>query len=243
MAGIEASLIGKLFNKSATNAEDVGREDFHRIFRESEFLHICTHGLQDADHPFNSQIILHEKFRVLDLLAMRGHVALVTFSACHSGVGHASDSGDIQGFSHAVLAAGAHAYLGALWKVNDIATMIHMWVFYCNLWIVQDKASISQAWQFATRVLYNLSTEQAIAYLEQFKDILDISEDREERPAGLAGRKEKKKLMGVIKSWKEGRNTINFKEPRIWAPFVMVGNASQRIWTEMQSLIQRAVEL
>ncbi|RII13572.1 hypothetical protein CUC08_Gglean004342 [Alternaria sp. MG1] len=43
--------------------------------------------------------------------------------------------------------------------------------------------------------------------------------------------------MGVIKSWKERRETINFKEPSIWAPFVMVGNASQRIWTGMQWFI------
>jgi CHAT domain-containing protein len=234
MAGIEASLIGRLFKKPAVNAEDVGREDFRRVFRESEFLHICTHGLQDADHPFNSQIILHDKFRVLDLLAVRGDVALVTFSACHSGAGHASDSGDIQGFSHAVLAAGAHAYLGALWKVNDVATMIHMWIFYCNFWIVQDKASFSEAWQTATRILYSLTTEKAIAQLEQFIEILDISEHGGTHLVGLAGRKEKRKLLGVIKSWKEGKDIINFKEPSIWAPFVMVGNASQRIWTEMQ---------
>jgi CHAT domain-containing protein len=239
MAGIEALLIGAMCAKPAINAKDVSREDFRRLVRDSQFLHICTHGVQDADHPFNSQIILKEKFRVLDMLAVRSTVSLVTFSACHSGVGHATDSGDIQGFSHAVLAAGANAYLGALWKVDDIATMIHMFLFYANLFLVQDKPSFSEAWRLATEILYSLTTEEAIGYLEQFVDFWDLWEANGQNPGELAGKTGKKKLLGAIKDWKAGKNIVHFDEPRIWAPFVMVGNASLRIWTTMQGFADR----
>ncbi|CAI6331711.1 unnamed protein product [Periconia digitata] len=242
MAGIEALLIGAMCATPAINAKDVDRQDFQRLIQDSQFLHICTHGIQDADRPFNSQIILKEKFRVLDMLAVRGNVSLVTFSACHSGVGHAADSGDIQGFSHSVLAAGANNYLGALWKVNDIATMIHMWLFYANLFLFQDKPSFSEAWQFSTRILYSLTTEEAIGYLEQYVTVWDTLEDRGKNPTSLAGKTAKKKLLNVIRDWKAGINIIDFSEPRIWAPFVMVGNASLRIWTTMQSISDRLLE-
>lgn len=228
MAGIEAMLIGSLCGTTALNAQDIDRTQFRCLIQESQFLHISTHGFQDADHPFFSYITLKERFRVLDLLAVHSNISLVTFSACFSGVGHASDSGDVQGFSHAVLAAGVNAYLGALWKVNDISTMLHMWKFYTVLFSSPNEPTLAAAWSSATRELYNMNTTDAIGCMEQVVSVWDMLEGQGKNPAGFVGKTGKRKLQRTIDDWEAGKNVINFKEPRIWAPFVLVGNASLR---------------
>lgn len=243
MAGIEAMLVSSLCNTPARNAKNVDRAHFRELIQRSHFLHISTHGVQDADRPFNSHVILKETFRVLDLLAVNSDIFLVTFSACFSGVGHASDSGDVQGFSHAMLAAGANAYLGALWKVNDIATMLHMWIFYLALFGVFDKPTLAEAWQFATCELYRFDTQTAITWMERIVQAWDGWEAQGKNPHELVGSKTgRKKLQRTIDDWKAGKNLIVFQEPRIWAPFVMVGNASLRVWTTLQAISKKVHE-
>lgn len=41
---------------------------------------------------------------------------------------------DVLGFSRAVLEAGTTAYMGALWMIDDVATMIVRVLFYGNMW-------------------------------------------------------------------------------------------------------------
>jgi CHAT domain-containing protein len=239
MAGMEAIAIAH-HGGSASNAEDVSQEGFRDLIRDSDFLHICTHGYYDADYPYNSHLLLKEHFRVLDMLAVRSEVSLVTFSACLSGVGRASDAGDIQGFSHAVLAAGANCYLGALWEVNDVATMIHMHIFYSCLLRLYRGCTISFAWGIATITLYRLSLDEAINHLENFLQNWDIWERNGKNPTDLAGKAAKRKVQRVIADWKEGRNLIDFKSPHIWAPFGLIGNAGREI--EVSSQPSRSLE-
>lgn len=85
----------------------------------------CSDNI-DIDAPFLSSLSLKEKFKVLDLLAVQREVKVVVFTACLSGLGKATDRGDVLGFSHAVLMANANAYIGALWPNNDLVTLIHM---------------------------------------------------------------------------------------------------------------------
>lgn len=239
MAGVEAMLVGHLMGKRALNAKDVGREQFQGLLRDSDFLHICTHGQTDPGYAFNSHIQLKERFRVLDMLAVRTEVALVTFSACLSSHGHASDSGDIQGFSHAVLAAGANAYLGALWEVNDVATMIHMYLFYGMLLMVMEKPTLSEAWFMATKTLCALSTEETINMLQQFVTLWDLWESRGEAPSHFV-KNGKKKLLRTIEALgtEEGAKTLNFRHPSLWAGFTLVGNASLQVHSSGYEQVQ-----
>ncbi|KAL2209868.1 hypothetical protein CC79DRAFT_1330321 [Sarocladium strictum] len=243
MAGVEAMLVGHLMGKRALDAKDVDREQFQGLLRDSDFLHICTHGQTDPGYAFNSHIQLKEQFRVLDMLAVRTEVALVTFSACLSSHGHASDSGDIQGFSHAVLAAGANAYLGALWEVNDVATMIHMYLFYGMLLMVMEKPTLSEAWFMATKTLCELSTEETIDMLQKFMTLWDLWESRGEAPSHFV-KNGRKKLLRTIEALgtEEGAKTLNFRHPSLWAGFTLVGNASLRVYSsgfeQLQHLAQ-----
>jgi CHAT domain-containing protein len=165
MGGVEALLIASLCGAKPLDAKDVDKEQFQHLLRNSDFVHICTHGETDADHSFNSNILLQTKVRVLDMLAVSTQVGLVTFSACLSSGGHITDAGDVQGFSHDLLAAGANAYIGALWKVNDTVSMIYMYLFYLILPAGLDKPTFAEVWHGATVILYNISTEKTIEML------------------------------------------------------------------------------
>lgn len=247
MAGIEAQIIRKMAGWNAgplRNAADVTREEFLNDFRTSDFLHISTHGYSDADDPFNSNLLLRERLRVLDMLSARTNIGLVVFSACLSGTGKATASGDVQGFSHAILAAGANAYLGALWKVHDLATMIHMHLFYTIMLYALDDPSIAEAWQFATRMLYNMSTEDIVDRLELFVKYWDSWESDEEglsrRPGDFVpgGRRN---LVKAIKLLRDGRMKLNFKHPYYWAAFSLIGNGSLIIRSEGYKMTEAAM--
>jgi CHAT domain-containing protein len=116
----------------------------------------------------NYYLVLKERFRVLDMLAVHTELKLVVLSACLSGMGHASESGDMKGFSHTVLAAGANAYLGAVWNTNDVLMMIYVYYFYLILFMILDVPSLAEAWRFATKMLYDLTIGQAVKLLEEF---------------------------------------------------------------------------
>ncbi|KAH8751163.1 CHAT domain-containing protein [Hyaloscypha finlandica] len=243
MAGIEAKLVAMLAGTKVSNAKDVTRKQFQEDLQKSQFLHICTHGYSDADFAMNSYISLQDQFRVIDMLAVRTQVQLVTFSACLSGMGHASESGDMQGFSYAILAAGANAYIGALWNANDVATMIHMWYFYQTLFAALENPSLALAWQFATRLLYELTVPKAIKLLESFVLLWDHWEERGEKPNDLVlnGRKKLTVLIRDLKT-ENGSKMIDFKHPYIWAPFVMVGNASTIVQSSRHSEMLRKIQ-
>ncbi|KAK4903051.1 hypothetical protein LTR49_026894 [Elasticomyces elasticus] len=145
MAGREAVVVAHIASCTLDNAKHLDRRAFQDSLRNSDLLHITTHGQEDTEHPFLSHIALKERFRVLDMLAVRTQVSLVTLSACFSSVGNTLDSGDVEGFSHAILAAAANAFLGSLCKVNDVATMLHMYLFYFFLLAWVEDLSLAEA--------------------------------------------------------------------------------------------------
>ncbi|KAH6611846.1 CHAT domain-containing protein [Boeremia exigua] len=214
MAGLDAMRIANI-GGSALWTEEVSQQGFRDLIRDSDSLHICTHGRYDADFPFNSHLLLKDPFRVLDMMAVQSEVLLVTFRACLSGVGRASDAGDLQGFSHAVVAAGANCYLGALWEVNDVATMLHMSMFYKCLVQAQLSCTIAFAWGVATNWLYQLSVDQAIEQLRKFMQLWDQWAHNGRKPADLTGKSAKRKLPRVITDWEHGKKVFDSKSPRI----------------------------
>lgn len=66
----------------------------------------------DGKSPLMSSISLGDKYRVLDLSLLHVRsVELAIFSACLTGQGQATPSGDILWSSHATLASGSHVYM------------------------------------------------------------------------------------------------------------------------------------
>jgi CHAT domain-containing protein len=243
MAGMEAAMIANTLGTEPINAKTLDRKDLQDHFRTGDFLHICTHVEHDAEYPFNSRLLLKKlrkseiQFRVVDMLAVNKQVVLVTFSACLSGIGNASENGDVQGFSHAVLQAGANAYIGALWKANDLATMLHMHFFYTGMFAVLDQPSIAEAWRRATIMLYNFTPADAVVYLKQFVGLWEEQEAQGKKIGAFIGGNGKEKLLKEIETFEQQdpAKPVCFQYPKYWAAFALVGNGSLRTKSQVHS--------
>ena len=235
MAGIESMLIALLLGTKPRNAQEMTREDMMKDFESCDWLHLGTHGSLDADAPFHSSLSLKDKLRVIDLLAVQSTVKMVVFSACFSGLGKATDRGDNLGFSHAVLAAGANAFIGALWHTHDLATLVHMYFFYWELLNHRDKVSIATVWQRATYNLYHLDQQKnngVIIMLDSFINGWDAAEELGFQPGRLV-KNGRRKLEDLKEELTLSAIEIDFKHPYFWAPFIVMGNGEQYIMSKL----------
>lgn len=224
MSGIEAMLLASTAQGTCRDASMVSRCEFQSTLRSSQFLHISTHGQIDAKYPMLSHIWLEDKFRVLDMLAVYSKTTLAVFSACLSGTGTPSESGDMLGFAHSMLSSGTNAYIGALWNSNDVATMIHMHFFYSTLFGRESRVSIASAWHHATIKLSKLTMEGAADIMESFIPTLQGRSEND----GLTVKNWAQKLHDKITRLRSPKvdERLDFSHPYIWAPFVLVGNGS-----------------
>ncbi len=101
---------------------------------------MAAHAEADRVDPLYSRILLAnedgkqnflEAHEVLDLDL--DDVALVTLSACESGLGRVATGDEVLGFSRAFLAAGTSSLILSLWPVADDATEILMTTLYGEL--------------------------------------------------------------------------------------------------------------
>ncbi|MCJ1385652.1 hypothetical protein MMC17_008775 [Xylographa soralifera] len=226
MAGIEALVIAAQLNEKAIRAEDMTREEFRKELETSDIVHLCTHGYVDTAAPYHSYISLKERFRVLDMLNIKTNISLVTFSACLTGMGSVTAGEDMIGFSHALLSAGANAFIGALWSVNDVATLIHMWLFYMAVRAGHGGISIAEKWSWATTFLFLMETSEKINFLQRMMDIWDALERGEKNPNEMVRNGRAKLQLAIDElSTAEGARKLNFRHPHFWAPFILVGHA------------------
>jgi len=218
MAGIEAIVISRLFHSKPRLATKMSRGTFCTHIGRRTIMHISTHGVLDTRSPWLSYISLKEKMRVIDLVQVKSRAALIVFAACLSGLGQATIGNDVLGFSHAVLEAGATAYMGALWMVDDVATMILMVLFYRNMWERQSEGlAVAELWRKATVEFYHLDTESAKQILNQVGDELKKAKDEGANPNQIVQNVEQELLTA------KKRLNIDFKHPFYWASFVLVG--------------------
>ncbi|RRR69927.1 MAG: CHAT domain-containing protein [Candidatus Viridilinea halotolerans] len=90
-------------------------------------LHLATHALFRADNPLFSWFQLADgRMTVADLYQLQLRAApLVILSACETGRG-AARGGGVLGMGRGLLAAGASAVIGGLWRVDDQYTQALM---------------------------------------------------------------------------------------------------------------------
>jgi tetratricopeptide (TPR) repeat protein len=113
-------------------------------------LHFATHAIADTRDPDRSRILLapaapggpadHLFLREIYDLDLRG-VRLVTLSACETERGKVIRGEGVEGFSRALLAAGAASTVTTLWDVVDRASAEFMKQFYFALARGQSEAS------------------------------------------------------------------------------------------------------
>ena len=119
----------------------------HYLASSAPILHLATHAVADTVDANRSRILFSGEY------LFRGEVAalplaqtdLVTLSACDTEAGPLSRGEGVQSFSRALLAAGAHATVTTLWRVEDRATAEFMQIFYQHLANGEPKAEALRA--------------------------------------------------------------------------------------------------
>lgn len=103
-------------------------------------FHFSCHGLFDASNPLFSGLFLAPGGSDDGRLEMReifglhlDRCALVTLSACESGLGGLAGGDEIIGLNRAFIYAGSPRVVSTLWKVDDLATAVLVKHFYRNL--------------------------------------------------------------------------------------------------------------
>ena len=223
MSGIEAVYIAKTFGKTALNGADIDVERFRTIQEESDIIHIAVHGNFDTNSPTLSSISLKQRLRVLDILQhhqgrSKLSASLIVFAACVSGLGEIASGNDVLGFSHAVLETGCSAFVGSLWEVNDLASMLLMTQFYRLLHNNDEGASVAALLQKAQVALYEMSPEQRVEAVSSILQEFPTEEldDKNANQFVLNARWFLEDAAKVVRD-------LDFQHPVFYASFVLVG--------------------
>jgi CHAT domain-containing protein len=132
------------------------KTQFRDVAARSPLMHVAAHAEADAVDPLYSRILLAneggkqnflEAHEILGL-PMDG-TALVTLSACESGLGRIAQGDEVLGFTRSFLSAGSSSLIASLWPVSDDATAVLMSTLYGELSKGRDLQKAMQAGQLA----------------------------------------------------------------------------------------------
>jgi CHAT domain-containing protein len=149
-------LAGMFARHQVFTREQATKTRFRQAVAQASIVHVAAHAVADQVDPLYSRILLAtEDGRRSDLeaheimqLALRG-TALVTLSACESGLGRIASGDEVQGFTRAFLQAGSTSLIASLWPVSDSATELLMRRLYRELSRGRDVQGAMQAAQLA----------------------------------------------------------------------------------------------
>lgn len=223
MAAIEAVSIARMFATWPVEASNLSRQEFCDYMQaESSIIHIGTHGYIDPRNPLLSSISIGQSFRVLDMSTIRSRARLLVFAACLSGLGKATPSTDVLGFSHVVLSSGCQAYIGTLWEVSDLASMMIMTLFYQYL---KANASIStaEAMRQAQVEFMQLDCDRAEELLTSMLEDWTAPDENGNLPADFVPDQE-----FILSTWKMTLSQIDWSDPYYWASFMLIGYGDLR---------------
>ncbi|RMX04236.1 CHAT domain-containing protein [Corticibacter populi] len=136
------------------------KEAFAQAAGRAAVLHVAAHAQADLVDPLYSRVLLAgvpgqppaptqflEAHEILDM-DLRG-TALVTLSACESGLGKVAQGDEVLGFTRSFLSAGSGSLIASLWPVSDDATAVLMGTLYQALAQGQDVQQAMRAGQLA----------------------------------------------------------------------------------------------
>jgi len=227
LAGVEAITITELHGCTAYDANVLHAQRFKAIYESSDIVHVATHGLQSGSSPWDSTISLKEKLKVVDIARLHSQASLVCFAACVSGLGEDNIGDDLLGFSHAVIASGASTFLGGLWKVDNLATMILMIFFHRAVAERKKGVSLAACWRQAQVRLYELTKPKLRVFLEELITIWDEALHDEKIPHGIS-----LQPRAAITNILEDDDEYDFTHPYYWAAFVLIGHGGLMLVNE-----------
>lgn len=238
MAGIESVSISHMFGIQPIKANEIDRDRFRKVLSESQILHVATHGVFDGRSPWTTNLSLKEKVRALDLFEAQSSADLVIFSACSTGLGSIVGN-EVLGFSHVLVEAGCCSYLGALWEVNDVATMLMMVLFFRKIRQGMDddnnsRISLSELWRLAMEEFYSLNPNRAREIIQDLMDIWKNTTPAARRTVqgGLIYLKNLSQYAMDIDQGVEDPGDpldLDFQHPYLYASFTLVGNGAIRL--------------
>lgn len=175
-------------------------------------LHFSCHGAFDPAAPLNSVLELaeHEVLtaqEVIDHLRLSG--ALVTLSACASGLSRVRRGDELYGLVRAFMIAGATALVVTQWRVDERAAYLLVSRFYELLREGHDPATALHRAQWHLRTLKAEELQQTLTTL-------------------LAGRASlPSALRADLSHWQaqlqiQPAESQPFDEPYYWAPFILI---------------------
>lgn len=215
-----------LFNNTPVHAQSLQEADLRDLYSVSDLLLISTHGERSPSpySPWQSHIKLATDFRVMELSKFRTKASLVVFGTCLSAAGRVTASSDVLGFSHAVLQSGARAYLGALWEVDEVATLLLMRAFFRAVAKREPGAGFAVCWARAQRLLYARDSQGVAKMLAEIKEEVAALR-RQGRDMTALGRLGMDALEERIEDFEDddGWMNIDFKHPLYWGAFGLVG--------------------
>ena len=159
LPGAEAE-VKELVQLFPSNTVYMGAAATKTRFREAvsitPMMHVAAHAEADQIDPLYSRILLAneggkqnflEAHEIIGMPMQR--TALVTLSACESGLGRIAQGDEVLGFTRSFLAAGTSSLISSLWPVSDDATAILMGTLYTELAKGRDIQQAMQAGQLA----------------------------------------------------------------------------------------------
>lgn len=132
------------------------KSNFRQVVSRSPVVHVAAHAEADELDPLYSRILLANEdgrqnfMEAHEVIGLdMGRTALVTLSACESGLGRVADGDEVLGFTRSFLAAGSSSLIVSLWPVADDATSVLMQTLYGDLRKGKDVQQAMQAGQLA----------------------------------------------------------------------------------------------
>ncbi|TPG23084.1 CHAT domain-containing protein [Variovorax ginsengisoli] len=132
------------------------KTQFRDAAARSPMMHVAAHAEADQIDPLYSRILLAneggkqnflEAHEIIGLPMQR--TALVTLSACESGLGRIAQGDEVLGFTRSFLSAGTSSLISSLWPVSDEATAVLMGTLYAEFAKGRDIQQSMQAGQLA----------------------------------------------------------------------------------------------
>jgi tetratricopeptide (TPR) repeat protein len=131
----ESQRVASLFPESRlVTGADATIRTLRELAGRCDAVHLATHGVFRSDNPSFSALQLSDGWLTVgDLAELTRRHALVTLSACHTGMSDVGPGDELIGLTRAVLGAGSASLVASLWAANDETTAQLMTTFYTGL--------------------------------------------------------------------------------------------------------------
>ncbi|MDP6453077.1 MAG: CHAT domain-containing protein, partial [SAR202 cluster bacterium] len=140
----EAASVASLFPDSTLLVEgEATQEQLTNLVPDHDALHLASHATFSEDNPAFSRIKMEGGWLTLDDIYNLdlAKSALVTLSACETGVSSPNAGDELVGLTRGFFYAGTPSLVVSLWKVNDEVTTVLMQEFYQRLRDGKTKAA------------------------------------------------------------------------------------------------------